>query len=260
MDLTKNALWVIGDSFCRESMGIGGSPYSWNGYVRTHFKSKYSVNQSKIRYYNYAEGSCDTQTIIDNWIKLIPNMEEDDVIVVCLSDISRARFPLKMQNIRILPKDSNTDQYRFSSPPTINSYFMYAPAGWNPSNPLMPSGHDTDVKFYGADKFRDYSWDTNILLNTEAYNNSKIDIIEALYKITPCKKKFIYTWIDDNTLNSENIHSKKWITENLFNGKWETQHESWVSSLGKIGNEGDGHLSDMCEKMMADYFIKKFEL
>jgi hypothetical protein len=259
MDLIKNALWVIGDSFCQDGVGHDGTQCRWSEYVRAYFKSKYLMNQFKIRYYNYAEGSCDTQTIIDNWIKLIPNMKEDDVIIVCLSDISRNRFPLKMQNIRILPKDLNSDEYKFNSPPTINSYFMYAPVGWNPSNPLMPSGDDTDVEISPADKFRDYSWDTNILLNTEAYNNSKIDIIEALYKITPCKKKFIYTWIDTDRLNSKNIHSKKWITENLFDGKWETQHQSWLSSLGKIGNKDDGHLSNMCEKLMADYFIKKFE-
>lgn len=248
MDITKNALWIFGDSFCQEDA-------RWTGYLGKYFESKYSRNQSKIRWYNYAEGSSDTQTILDNWIRILPYMKEDDVIVVCLSDISRARFPLKMQNIVTLPPRENPHQG-----PIINSYFYPAPAGWNPDNPLVPSHEQIDNPFKSTQELRDYSWNTNIMLNTKAYDNSKIDIVEALYKITPCKKKFVYTWIDGNKLNSENIHSKKWITENVLDGNWETLHDSWISSGGKIGKKGDAHLSDLCEKMMADYFIKEFEL
>lgn len=246
MGLTKNKFWVFGDSFCDGR---------WTLYVQSYIRSKYPNSLSTFELFNYAEGSSDLQTIIDNWIRIIPHMKEDDVIVVCLPDISRARFPKKMKCVKNIRNNNNSN-----NAPPLNSYFMFAPAGWDPSNPLVPSINETDVMFNSNEDYRKYSWNTNILLNTEAYDNSKIDIIEALYKITPCKKKFIYTWVKDNRLNSDNIHSKKWITENVLNGKWETLGDSWISSGGKIGKQHDFHLSDACEKMMCEFFIKEFEL
>ena len=94
----------------------------------------------------------------------------------------------------------------------------------------------------------------------QSYDNSKIDIIEALYKITPCHKKFIYTWADFNILKSDYIYQKDWISENIFNGKWESLHEEFIRTNGKSGIEHDGHLSSECEVIMANYFIKEFEL
>lgn len=256
MNLIKDALWVLGDSFCAESL----HPHRWAQYAKEYFEKKYP-SKSITRYYNYAEGSCDTQTIMDNWIKLIPHMNEDDVLIVCLSDISRARFPNKVEIQQTTPFHPNP----FNAP-VINSYFMYGPAGWDPTNSDL-SVSRADVPFPTLEEWRDYTRFTNFLNSTKGYDKSRIDVIESLYKITPCRKKFIYTWADygigsiDNTiLKSENIHSKKWIDENIMGGKWESQHESWIRSNGEIGVKDDGHLSDACERMMFNYFVNEFKL
>jgi hypothetical protein len=244
MDLTKNAFWVIGDSFCDSR---------WSCTVTRYLQTKYS-STSITRFYNYAEGSSDTQTIIDNWTKLLPHMREGDVMVACVSDISRARYPTHAEHVHTLPFEPNP-----YNGPKINSYFRYAPVGYDPS---VESQHTykLDVPFSDMDEFAKFAKLENTILATKSYDNSKIDIIEALYKITPCHKKFIYTWTKDDILKSDYIYSKDWLTENLFNGNWETQHDDWIRTHGELGREQDFHLSDGCDKLMAEYFIKEFNL
>lgn len=243
LDLTKNNFWVFGDSFCDNR---------WDVSVGRYLQTKYS-SHSITHFYNYAASSMDTQTIIDNWIKLLPHMNEADVIVVCVSDISRTRYPNKTEFLHTLPHQPNP-----YNAPEINSYFRYAPVGYDPS--VDAHSHKLDVPFYNSKEFAQFAKLENTILSTKSYNDSKVDIIEALYKLTPCHKKFIYTWTDDDILKSENIHSKEWITENIMNGSWETQHSDWVKTNGKTGHENDLHLSDGCDKLMAEYFIKEFDL
>lgn len=253
MNLTKNAFWVIGDSFCDSR---------WSAFLTRYLQTKYTsllsetcILQTITKFYNYAEASMDTQTIIDNWIKLLPHMSEGDVIVACVSDISRTRFPKHSKLVNTLPFDPNRH-----NGPKINSYFKYAPVGYNPANDPNNT-RKLDVPFSDMNIFSKFAKLENTILATKSYNNSKIDIIEALYKITPCHKKFIYTWVDDdNMLKSENIYSKNWLTENVFDGKWETQHNDWVNTNGENGLQNDFHLSDKCDNIMSDYFIKEFEL
>lgn len=249
MDLLKDALWIFGDSFCAEAT----QPNRWTQNLLEYFHEKFE-SRFVTRYYNYAQGSMDTQTIIDNWIKLLPYMKENDAIVVCVSDISRTRFPLKPNNVHSLPFEPNPNKA-----PSINSYFMYGPVGWDPTNSHLAIDR-TDVPFDTPEDYRDFTRAQNYILSTKSYDSSKIDIIEALYKITPCHKKFIYTWADFNILKSDYIYQKEWLSENIFNGKWETLHEEFVRTNGASGIENDGHLSGECEKMMAEYFIKEFEL
>lgn len=244
MDLSKNAFWIIGDSFCDNR---------WSVFVSRYLQKKYS-SPSVTRLYNYAEGSMDTQTIIDNWIKLLPLMVEGDAIVVCVSDISRTRFPKLPEFVHTLPFEPNPH-----NGPKINSYFRYAPVGYDPSID-MNSTRKLDVPFYNMTEFAKFAKFENTVLATKSYDNSKIDVIEALYKLTPCHKKFIYTWTNDDILKSENIYSKEWITNNIMNGNWETQHSDWLKTNGEFGKENDFHLSDGCDKLMAEYFIKEFEL
>lgn len=246
MDLTKDTLWVLGDSFCDSR---------WSAIVSAYLTPSEKYPSPKhVKLYNYAEGSMDTQSILDNWIKLLPYMKENDAIVVCVSDISRTRFPMKLEYVYTLPHTPNP---HFA--PEINSYFRYAPVGYDPALETSKS-YKLDVPFSDMGKFRDFSKLENSILATSSYDNSKKDIIEALYKITPCHKKFIYNWTDDDILKSDYIHSKDWITENIMNGNWETQHQQWISSNGESGVRYDWHLSDGCEQLMADYFIKEFEL
>lgn len=245
MDLMKDTFWVLGDSFCDNR---------WDVILNRYFGKKYP-SPFATRFYRYAEGSADTQTIIDNWIKLLPYMGERDAIVVCVSDISRNRIPKKEKYIHTLPFEPNPNRA-----PQINSYFSYAPVGYDPLFEEVAKTYRLDIPFSDMNKFKEFNQSQNAILSTKSYDSSKKDIIEALYKITPCHKKFIYTWTNDDILKSKNIYSKDWLTENIFNGNWETQHDDWVKSNGEIGIEYDFHLSDECDKLMAEYFIKQFEL
>ena len=103
MDIRKDALWVLGDSFCTEA----DTPPRWPKILINHFWETKRIPHYETKYNNYAEGSMDTQTIIDNWIKLLPYMKENDAVIVCLSDISRTRFPLKNFWVGKLPFEPN---------------------------------------------------------------------------------------------------------------------------------------------------------
>ena len=245
MDLLNDAFWVIGDSFCDSR---------WSVFINRYLQSTNYPNPNITKFYNYAEGSCDTQTIIDNWTKLLPYMSESDVIVVCVSDISRARYPKQSEFVYTLPHLPNPNRG-----PQINSYFRYAPVGFTPKI-VDNAKHKLDVPFTDMEEFSKFCRLENTILATKSYDNSKIDIIEALYELTPCHKKFIYTWTNDDILKSECIHSKDWVTNNVLNGNWETQHDVWLKTNGKEGVNQDFHLSDNCDKIMADYFIKEFQL
>jgi hypothetical protein len=78
MNLIENALWVLGDSFCTEC-DIPST--RWPKLVVDYLEVKYNCGNNSLRYYNYAGGSMDTQTIIENWIKLLPYMKENDAII-----------------------------------------------------------------------------------------------------------------------------------------------------------------------------------
>jgi hypothetical protein len=249
MDLSKDAIWILGDSFCAEAV----HPNRWTLNLLEYLQKKYT-SRSITKYYNYANGGMDTQTILDNWIKLLPFMKENDAIVVCVSDISRTRYPLKSNNVYSLPFLPNPN-----NAPLIDCHFMYGNSDWSDVSTSLAI-ENTDVPFTNTEDYRDFNRAQNYILSTKSYDNSKIDIIEALYKITPCHKKFIYTWADFNILKSDYIYQKNWVSENVFNGKWESLHEQFIRTNGASGIEHDGHLSSECEMMMANYFIKEFEL
>lgn len=251
MDLTKDSLWVLGDSFCTEA----DLPHRWTLHILDYFQNKYS-SRFATRYYNYAGGSMDTQTIIENWIKLLPYMKEGDAIIVCVSDISRARYPWKEERVYELPFSPNAN-----NAPVIPAYFDYAPVGYDPTLPEMEHKFNGfDIPFSNANDFRNHIRMDNAILSAKTNDKNKIELIEALYKITPCHKKFIYTWTNEDILKSEIIYSKDWITENIMEGVWDTLHDDWIRTNGKVGHREDRHLSQRCEKLMADYFIKEFEL
>lgn len=252
MDLTKDTLWVLGDSFCTE---CEIPSIRWSTIVRNYLTNKYKRG-CLLNYYNYAGGSMDTQTIIENWIKLLPYIKENDGIIICASDISRARYPLKESKFYQLPFTPNP----FNAP-LVDVNFDYAPVGFDPTDSEFSWRVDNmDIPFTNPISFREYVRADNILLAGKAHNKNKTELIEALYKITPCHKKFIYNWVDDDILKSDYIYSKDWVSENVFDGKWETLHEEFIKTNGESGNKNDGHLSGDCEKMMAEYFIKEFEL
>lgn len=251
MDLLKDALWVLGDSFCTEAE----NPFRWPKSILEYLRENYGRHYS-YRYYNYAGGSMDTQTIIENWIKLLPYMKENDAIVVCASDISRARYPFKEPGNYSLPFSPNP----FNAP-SIGVNFDYAPVGFDP----MDSGmnwrvKNLDVPFTNMEAFKNYIRIDNAMLSSKAHDLNKIQLIEALYKITPCHKKFIYTWADFGILKSDYIYSKDWVSQNIMGGKWESLHEEWLRTNGECGIKDDCHLSGASEDMMFEYFLKEFNL
>ena len=84
--MSINNCYIFGDSFSAN----GSSPLT-----NQSEKPVFWVNLIDIDYPTlvYAEGSRDLQTILDTWIKVLPNIDKNDCIVVGLPYLSRWRIP-----------------------------------------------------------------------------------------------------------------------------------------------------------------------
>ena len=84
-------LYIIGDSFAAPSMQKVGNEYhveTWSTLLKNNI-SEYEV-------FINGEASIDAQTILENWLKLLPHINDDDIIIICLPSLTRIRLPLKM--------------------------------------------------------------------------------------------------------------------------------------------------------------------
>ena len=88
----------------------------------------------------------------------------------------------------------------------------------------------------------------------ESVEENYTEVIESLYKITPCKK-YIFSW-DDMKHKTDIIEYKKDITEKLG---WSTLDDLYKETNGEAGREYDFHWDYKFEKIFADYIKNKFK-
>lgn len=232
----KKTIWLFGDSFST-------SP-RYPKYLRKFIFNKWP-DDGKWPYQikDYAGGSMDMQTIIDFWIKSLPEIKEDDVVLINLTDPSRIRLSLT----------NDTTYTNSNSPGDKNCYFDYINNATYNRQCNVSLNMQSVLNTNELEKFCEI---LQIEFLNNSYEKNYLEIVESLYKITPTKNKLIWSWHD--IFQNEFIYSKSKITDLIFNGKWETQHDEFVSSDGKLGTEHDRHLSSNCDKLIAEFFYKKF--
>jgi hypothetical protein len=226
---------IIGDSFVM---------YPNPNDIPSNYDDFYWIDILKRNFPNhtfFVDGipSRNAQSMIDNWIKLLPVMSKDDYLIIGLPFFGRTRLPMKLGQGQYTEKNEFVYLDRF-----IGTY------SYNPSH--------CDLEFWNKDYDRDYM--TNLMVPQEIINSSDsshynfIEIIESLIKITPCKT-YVYSW-DDMKIKSDVIEDKSMIIKNL--GYWETFEDVYRKTEGKEGMHGNFHWSFPFNKSFGNYVLSKF--
>jgi hypothetical protein len=230
----KNNLFVVGDSFCRDCFYVKESPNQNKCFWADDLSDKLNTNLICD-----GEPSRDVQTIIDNWIKILPFIEPEDFLVISIPFFKRTRLPLSEKDYQLFERNEVKYVNRFIGTASYNNI-------------------DTEIETFG----KQYTWKEfeknlrtqEIINGSKANQLNQIEIIESLYTLTN-GKKFIFSW-DHMDFKSHVIEDKGVLTKNI--GEWETHRDVYYQSNGKYGLESDIHWSFRMNELFSEYLYKKF--
>ena len=223
----KPKLVIIGDSFAKPS-----NDESFYGYILQRMFPDIDV-------INDGDPSRDAQTILDHWIKVIPELRSDDYLIVVFPALGRTRLPLVKKdrddiivgNIKLVNRFKGTDSY-----------------------------DNEEIELFGDSYDRKYF--KNILIPQMTINASKasednfMEIVESLSKLTICKK-YIFSWTEIDRLNIP-LDDKQALVRKM--GKWITLHSEFVQSEGKKGSNGDLHWASETHIAFSNFISKEFAI
>ena len=212
-------LIIIGDSF---SFGNG----NWNN------KQCNSITWMDLVSENFEEHKLlrnswpgrDVQTIIDAWIKIIPKLKEDDILVIGFPTIQRWRMPIEMENWQT---DDNGNIQLINRFTTQNNNGSYGD---------------------------DYIVNLQLMHNHDAFRYNFIEIVKSLIELTPCHK-YIWSWSD--WMVPDIGPSKDDITKQIG---WETHHDEYIKTNGICGREGDYHFSTDMHIKFSELVIESINI
>ena len=217
---------IIGDSFGRKCRPIYNS---WVDIIMDNFDSIYVDGQP----------SRDVQTILDKWIVSIPNLNEDDSVIIMLPTFLRTRLPYNETHFWNDCLAGNlTSINRFVG---VHKY--------------LQSVDLIDVFESEKDNYSKIIQTMQLINSSKAACLSYLDIISSLYKITPCKV-LIFSW-DEMDEKLDIIEDKSKIQKNL--GYLGTSHDEYTNTNGKSGREHDHHWDDKTQVLFANYIKNKLK-
>lgn len=230
----KNNLFVIGDSFCRDSFYVKAP----SNQDKCFWAEDLSDKLGTVLICD-GEPSRDVQTIIDNWIKVLSLIKPEDYLVICIPFFKRTRLPLSEKNYHLFEIDKVKYINRFVGTASYNN-------------------KDTEIETFG----KQYDWKTfeydlriqEIINGSKASQLNQIEIIESLNDLTN-GKKFVFSW-DNMDFKSPIIEDKDVLTKNI--GEWETHRDVFYQSNGNHGLENDIHWSYRMNGLFSEYLYKKF--
>lgn len=235
---TKNKLIVLGDSFCHE---IGPpyvtkeeSEYFWVKNLHSAFNDTHELVLNSLP-------SRDVQTIIDNWIKLLKYIKEDDILVIGIPFFIRIRVPLH-------PKDYIIESYNEFD--IINRFVTHH--SWYTT--------ESEKIYLGDDIIEKEELDTHInfletlFLESESVEKNYNEVIQSLYHLTNCKK-YLFCW-DDMKNTIPEIEYKSDLDKKLG---WSTLADLYTETNGKMGRYGDFHWDYKFQEKFVNYLLEKFK-
>jgi len=236
----KNKLYISGDSFSMPRNYVYPGPQSGDFYFWAEDFSDYYKDTHDLIL--DSQGSRDVQTIIDHWIKMIPHLKSDDILIICIPCFFRIRVPLQENRYKTVKWDEGQLTNRFT---THHSWYKTSTNVIYLNNqPITKKELDKTTRFL-----------EDMYLNNTSVEINYNEIIESLYNLTPCSKKYIFSW--DNMKNQTSvIEYKNDITEKLG---WSTRADLYKETNGEAGADGDIHWDYRFEKIFADYLKDKFK-
>ena len=150
----KNNLFIIGDSFCRDSFYVK-EPLNQNKcFWAQDLSDKLNTNLICD-----GEPSRDVQTIIDNWIKILSLIESEDYLVICIPFFKRTRLPLSKKDYQFFERNEVKYVNRFIGTASYNNM-------------------DTEIEIFG----KEYNWKKfeKELKTQEIINGSKANQLNQI--------------------------------------------------------------------------------
>jgi hypothetical protein len=222
-------IFIIGDSFVTTNdYAKGYTPDCYWVEILKSFGMKISVDGAPSR---------DVQTIIDNWIKLLPHLTEKDYLIVSIPHFRRTRIPVEQKF------------WDFGSHWGIN--FVNRFRGTNSYDSR------TEIEFWGNSMDRNEF--IKMLEPQEIINSSfsskinYIEIISALKDITR-GRSYIFSW-DYLEYKSPAIEDRTDLESQI--GEWTTLGDDWKRSGGELGFEGDFHWGFEMNRKFATFIKDK---
>jgi hypothetical protein len=217
---------IIGDSFVMKTDKL----YELISINKLHTWTRL-IEENVLNYNVIVDGqpSRDVQTIIDKWIISIPNLKQDDILIICLPAFHRTRLPLKKDN-----------WYKFD----VNGYKFV--------NKFIGAESKGNENIDGFDYLNEELIKMCQIFNsTESSHSNYLEIIDSLIKITP-SYVYVFSWDNLNYENS-NIEDRKILEKNI--NFWETLQDDYINSNGERGIFGDDHWSEKMNRMFYEYLL-----
>lgn len=225
----NNRLFIIGDSFASPS-----NDGSFYGKILREELPEIEVSWG-------GQGSRDVQSIIDDWIKLLPHLTENDYLIVAIPVFFRTRLPLSEDNW----KDSGLIGMNF-----INRFIG-----------TQSYLEGTDLEFFG--RTFNVAYLENITNNERIINSTKaseinfFEVIDALRKITKAKN-YVFSWAEFERSPKpfdDYVELKRKI------GIWRTMRDDFLEFGTKyVNTEFDEHWQKDTHIAFAQMIIKEFKL
>jgi len=235
-----NKLIVLGDSFCMKCIEniktrLNEENCFWGDLVKKELKDNFEVIID-------AQPSRDANTILENWIKVISNLTENDFLIVCFPSLTRTRLPFDKTDYKIL--QSSDEKIKI-----VNRF--YGTASYDNSY--------QHLEYWG----NQYNWrhfEENLkyqeMINGSLANELNfLDLIEGLSKITKCNK-YIFTW-DEFGQTSNYIRNKYKVKEDV--GLFESFNDVFLETNGECG-ANDFHWSFKMNKIFGKFIVEKIKL
>ena len=231
-----NKIIVIGDSFCisykKSKTRLNEEYCFWGDYIKSKMNGTHEIIID-------AQPSRDAKTILDNWIKIIPQLDKNDFIVLCFPSLNRTRLPFDKSNYDIL--ESSDKEIKI-----INRF--YGTASYDNSY--------QHLEYWG----NEYNWkhfEENLkyqeMINGSIANELNfLELIENLSKLTKCGK-YIFTW-DEFGQTSDYIKNKHKVKEDV--GLFESFNDVFLETNGECGIP-DFHWSFKMNEVFGKFIYKQ---
>jgi hypothetical protein len=190
--------------------------------------------------YFLGDSSRDTQTILDIWVKYIPHLSADDLLVIILPFFGRTR----------LPRNEYRKTFFNDKIPTFYNHFIGTKSYTHKVNFLEIWGNEYNKEYFYK------NLEVQELINgSNASILNYIEVINSLCKITPCKK-IVHCW-DYKKFDSDNIIYREEMTKLI--GTWETRGQLYERTNCEQGTKGDIHWSDDMNMEFMNFLLKYFK-
>lgn len=223
-----NKLYVIGDSFvmpCHYANGFNPLYDDWVKLLQTFNPS--------LEFLTDGDPSRDFQTILDIWIKFLPEIDNTDTLIICVPYLGRVRLPLHKDNWQI----SKLNKKIITRHSGIHNF--------NISGKLNYKLDDIDDSPKSISKL-EYQQLINIS-NSSVLN--QLEVADSLVKITKSAKTILFSW---DTIP----HDYTWLfdKEKIEKGigiPFHTLTDDFKETKGKRGFENDLHWSGEYNRFFA---------